>query len=287
MTARTSRTYDLGAHPRECLRRVCCPAGFLFPNLALEGRLDAVAAAGIRAVELWTRADRYRDLDVSRVSAQRVRSLSRERGLYVVSLGVHPPTDTAHVGTAVALAAELEAETVVIGCQGEGIAAALRALDPAFDLAARIGVRIAVHNHVNGLIRRASDLALLCERVDPEAGGIAFAPPHAVMAGEDPLDLIDHFGDRMLQLWLWDLWPGAGDARSWLAEVYGHGREQFPGRGVLPFHHYLNALRAGGWTPLCNFMPHGVQEWPAERTVRALRDSLAWLAAPEASARRE
>ena len=264
-------------------RRCCCPAGFLFPNPPLERRLDGVAASGIRGVELWARADRYRDLDVASVSAERVHRLCRDRGLTVVSLAAHPPTDTAHVRSAVDLAAELGAETVVIGCKGESVADALRDLRPAFAHAARVGVRIAVHNHVNGLIRDADDVGRLCAEVDPEAGGIAFAPTHAVMAGQDPLSLIDRFGDRMLQLWLWDLWPGAGDARSWLAEVYGHGREQLPGSGTLPFREYLTALRARGSGPLLNFMPHGVQEWPAKRTVEALRASLRWLLAREAS----
>ena len=264
--------------------RCCCPAGFLFPNLPLERRMGGVAAAGIGGVELWARADRYRDLDVASVSAERVQFLCRDRGLTVASLGAHPPTDTAHVRSAVNLAAELGAETVVIGCKGESVAEALRELRPAFAHAARVGVRIAVHNHVNGLIRDADDVEELCAEVDPAAGGSAFAPTHAVMAGQDPLDLIDRFGDRMLQLWLWDLWPGAGDARIWLEEVYGHGREQLPGSGTLPFREYLTALRARGSGPLLNFMPHGVQEWPAARTVEALRASLRWLASPEESA---
>ncbi|MCY4378087.1 MAG: sugar phosphate isomerase/epimerase [Spirochaetaceae bacterium] len=264
--------------------RYCCPAGFLFPNLPLEQRLDAVAAAGIGGVELWARADRYRDLDVTSVSAEHVNRLCRDRGLSVVSLGAHPPTDTAHVRSVVALAAELGAGTVVIGCRGESVGEALCELRPAFAHAARAGVRIAVHNHVNGLILDADDMARLCATVDPQAGGLAFAPTHAVMAGQDPMDLIDRFGDRMLQLWLWDLWPGAGEAPSWLAEVYGHGREQFPGSGTLPFRRYLTAPGGREPGPLLNFMPHGVQEWPAERTVRALRDSLRWLSAREARA---
>ena len=148
----------------DVMPRCCCPAGFLFPNLPLERRLDGVAASGIRGVELWARADRYRDLDVASVSAERVRRLCRDRGLTVVSLAAHPPTDTAHVRSAVDLAAELGAETVVIGCKGESVADALLDLRPAFAHAARVGVRIAVHNHVNGLIREADDMARSARR---------------------------------------------------------------------------------------------------------------------------
>jgi sugar phosphate isomerase/epimerase len=260
------------------LRQSCsCPPGFLFPNLDFEKRLDAVAEAGIRRVELWARTDRYADLDPNGAETEKVRAAVADRGLSIASLGAQTARDRGDVETALRLASELGAEIAVIGSKWNSLPVFLDHLDALRDTASECRVRLAVFNHVKGLLRTDAEMEMLCSRFDAEFVGLSLAPPHAAILGEDPMKLISRFGPRILQLWLWDLLPGVDHPSDWMEIVYTRGDEQLPGNGCLAFDRFVAALQQSDVAPQLNFLPHGVQEWPAEKTVKALRDSLEWL----------
>ncbi len=254
-----------------------CAPGFLFPNLEFQDRLDAVAATGIQRVELWARTDRYADLHPECDHPEKIRAALSQRGLSVSSLGAHTSRGRAEVEKALLLAAKIGAEIVVIGSKVDSLPGFLENLSKSEDLAENLGVRIAVFNHVKGLVQTRREMAILCSDTDAGFAGLSLAPPHAAILGEEPSELISTLGSRILQVWLWDLLPGVPNPAEWMEIVYTRGDEQFPGAGALPFADYLSSLLRLGLAPQLNFVPHGVQDWPAERTVEALRGSLEWL----------
>ncbi len=130
--------------------------------------------------------------------------------------------------------------------------------------AEELGVQIAIENHRNMVINTIASLRELVARVESPALGIAFAPIHVHMAGEDIAEAIHAVSGRIALFYAWDWGPTAD--KNWKDP-----QEQVPGSGVLDFHAMFRALNEIGYAePLCLFA-HGLEHERSADAIVALR----------------
>ena len=147
------------------------------------------------------------------------------------------------------------------------IRAAVEKLQPAFARAGEIGVKLAIENHVNGLLETPDGVRWLADAVRDPHVGIAFAPFHlpqdAALLGR----LVGELGERPFYFYAWQFGDGSGDLPP------AAQKRQLPGVGPLDFTPMLAALkrrRFSGWTSI--FMhptPRGTPLHPTPQRVSA------------------
>lgn len=138
------------------------------------------------------------------------------------------------------------------GLAGEALKTAVRKfaeeMKPHCELAAGLGMRIAIENHGNGLMETADSVRWLVEFA-PEAGlGIALAPYHLPQEESDLAQLIRDCGSHLSVFYAWQHGKGSSQAQPKDDELL-----QMPGRGSLDFGPLLGALREiafSGWTSI-------------------------------------
>lgn len=140
-------------------------------------------------------------------------------------------------------------------------------LKPAFDQAGALGVKLAIENHLNGLLEPPEALNMLVDAIPEKHVGVAFAPFHLP---QDPIllgKLVGDLGERLFYFYAWQHGDGSGNLPP---DVQ---KKQMPGIGPLDFKPMLAALkriRFNGWTSI--FMhptPRGSPLHPTPREVSA------------------
>lgn len=142
-------------------------------------------------------------------------------------------------------------------------------LRPAFDKAGEFGVKIAIENHLNGLLEPPEGMSVLMDVIRDSHVGIAFAPFHLpqnpVLLGK----LVGDLGERLLYYYAWQRGDGSGEIPL---EVQ---KNQLPGVGPLDFTPMLAALkriRFQGWTSI--FMHPTPRGAPLHPTIGAVTAQL-------------
>jgi len=156
------------------------------------------------------------------------------------------------------------------------ISAQVERLKPAFDKAGEIGVKLAIENHLNGVLEPPESLNMLMDAIPEKHIGVAFAPFHLP---QDPVllgKLVGDLGDRLLYFYAWQYGDGSGNIPP------PQQKKQLPGVGPLDFKPMLAALkrhRFNGWTSI--FMhptPRGSPLHPtAEATTAEINRARAFL----------
>ena len=150
------------------------------------------------------------------------------------------------------------AQVIVTGAKGpKGLAGAeLKAavrkfadeLKPHCEIAANLGMRIAIENHGNGLMETADSVRWLVEFAPPAGMGIALAPYHLPQEESDLAQLIRDCGSHLAVFYGWQHGKGSMQAQPKTDELL-----QMPGRGSLDFGPLVAALREiafNGWTSI-------------------------------------
>ncbi len=167
--------------------------------------------------------------------------------------------------------AALGGQTLVRGSGPEDMTVAdfARAFMPFVRRAEELGVQIGIENHRGSVINSVASMRELLARVESPALGIAFAPIHVHIAGEDIAEAIHAVADRIALCYAWDWGPTAD--KNWKDP-----QEQVPGTGVIDFHAMFRALHEIGYRdPLCLFA-HGLEYERSEDAVVALRSGRAY-----------
>src|SRR5258706_3772238 len=76
-------------------------------------------------------------------------------------------------------------------------------LKPAFDKAGELGVKLAIENHLNGLLEPPESLKMLVDLIPDQHVGVAFAPFHLP---QDPVllgKLVGDLGERLTHFYAW------------------------------------------------------------------------------------
>ena len=142
-----------------------------------------------------------------------------------------------------------------------GIRAQVRALKPIITKAGELNVKLAIENHLGGLLASPDSLKILVEELPEKHIGIAFAPYHLPQDPELLGRLVGDLGDRILYFYAWQHGDGSGDIAPAMQ------RKQLPGVGSLDFKPMLAALkrnRFNGWTSI--FMHPSPRGAPLEPT---------------------
>jgi sugar phosphate isomerase/epimerase len=155
--------------------------------------------------------------------------------------------------------------------RGDDLRRAIRAsaekLKPIIAVAGELGVKLAIENHLNGLLEPPESLNLLVDAIPDRHVGVAFAPFHLP---QDPAllgRLVGDLGERLFYFYAWQYGDGSGDLPP------ARQKRQLPGVGPLDFRPMLAALkrnRFDGWTSI--FMhptPRGSPLHPAVSDVTA------------------
>lgn len=128
-----------------------------------------------------------------------------------------------------------------------GIRVQVEKLKPIIGKAGELGVKLAIENHLNGLLEPPESLNILMEEIPEKHVGVAFAPFHlpqdAALLGR----LVGDLGDRLLYYYAWQYGDGSGNLPP------AAQKKQLPGVGPLDFKPMLAALkrhRFNGWTSI-------------------------------------
>ena len=129
----------------------------------------------------------------------------------------------------------------------KAIRAAVEKMKPAIDKAGSLGVKLAIENHLNGLLEPPESLNMLADALPDKHVGIAFAPFHLP---QDPVllgKLVGDLGEKLFYYYAWQNGDGSGNIPP---DVQ---KKQLPGVGPLDFKPMLAALkrnRFNGWTSI-------------------------------------
>ena len=148
-----------------------------------------------------------------------------------------------------------------------GIRASAEKLKPIIAVAGELGVKLAIENHLNGLLEPPESLNMLMDAIPEKHVGVALAPFHLP---QDPIllgKLVGDLGGRLFYYYAWQYGDGSGDLAP------SKQKRQLPGVGPLDFKPMLAALKRNkfaGWTSI--FMhpsPRGsaLHSTPKEVTV--------------------
>lgn len=148
-----------------------------------------------------------------------------------------------------------------------GIRASVEKLKPIIAIAGELGVKLAIENHLNGLLEPPESLNMLADATPEKHVGISFAPFHLP---QDPAllgRLVGDLGEKLFYFYAWQHGDGSGNIPP---EAQ---RKQLPGVGPLDFKPMLAALKRhnfNGWTAI--FMhptPRGSPQHPTVPEVSA------------------
>jgi sugar phosphate isomerase/epimerase len=157
-----------------------------------------------------------------------------------------------------------------------GIRASAEKLKPVIARAGELGVKLAIENHLNGLLEPPESLNMLVDAIPDKHVGVAFAPFHLP---QDPMllgRLVGDLGERLLYYYAWQYGDGSGNLPP------PQQKKQLPGVGPLDFKPMLAALKRNkfnGWTSIfMHATPRGSPLHPTVAEVSAqLNGSRAYL----------
>lgn len=229
---------------------------YSFRELPLAGALDAIAAAGIRHVELWL--PHSRDVESTRAELARL-------GLraVAVSAGTVGDPDDAVFLRAAELALATDARAVVV-CAAPGRLPRLAgALDPRLSLC--------LENHWNQRVARAPHV--MRELAAVPRGRACLDTGHALAVGADPAAFARRLGSLLGHVHLKDAPRGSvllGLADARLRRRLGRPPAPvFPGRGALDLGALARTLQAAGYAGAVSVEYEGEDPAPAVAALAA------------------
>ncbi len=251
-------------------------SSLLFAGYDRGTMLEALRAIGILAVDLWSIPGWAEHVRLDSDDPAAIVGELQPKGLRPCALSLYT-SDPERLRRGVEFAAKLGAPMVVNGIVGRDWDEFATFLRPALDAAAQTGVRLAIENHTDTLLDSSDRIAEFCRRFPADLVGIAFAPPHAWVVGERPNELVHQFADRFLLVYLWDVAPQNRGLAWWRKYWHAFPEAQFPGKGVLDFIAFADALRVTGCRAQQVICLHGTESWSVEQLQRHLQQATAFL----------
>jgi sugar phosphate isomerase/epimerase len=198
----------------------------------------------------------------------------------------------------VQFAHDLGIDTVIFDCEANYPEFVSSFLPPLVESAERLGVRIAVENHLTvpftedfesgGQHNEAArwdegvdslaQIKRLVRDIDHPNLGVCLAPPHLWVMGETITEAITFLAERkrLFYYYVWDV------DRSYRHGVdglnFGPGENQLPRPdGTLDHAVLLGALKRVGYSGAASLKCHGTHGWPLEKVTEQLRSSDAYI----------
>lgn len=241
--------------------------------------LQAMKEVGIGEIDLWSIPNWAEHVKLDADDPEEIANEVQGAGLQVCALSLYT-SDPQRLRLGLEFAAKLGAPMVVNGTRGQSWDELAEFLRPALEVAERTGVKLALENHTDTLLDSSDRIEELCRRFPADLVGIAFAPPHCVVIGERPNDIVHRFADRILLLYLWDVSPRNRGLAWWRKHWHEFPEEQFPGSGIVDFQALADAIRITGYKGKLVICLHGTESWGVEKLkmhLKACREYLRHL----------
>lgn len=266
-----------------------------YHDYSLDSALGELAGLGFTHVNLWSSRGPLAHHVNPGDDVTAIRRLLRTHGMTPTGLTIYGQ-DQAGLRRRIELAAELGIDTVIFDCEADFsdfVGSLLPGLLPSCE---RLGVRIAVENHLTvpftedfeqgghegdrwaeGVDTFAQIKRLLAD-VDSPYLGVCVAPPHLWVMNETVSEVITYLAERkrLFYYYVWDI------DRRYRRGVdglnFGPGEGQLPrldatlDHGVLLRH--LSAVQYEG---VASLKCHGTAGWPLEYVTAQLRESAGFV----------
>ena len=219
--------------------------------------LPEVAKVSAEAIDIWPRRHANHREQVEEMGHERFLQLLTEQGVQLgivtrFDLGPYALQDEMRV------VRKLGGRLIVTGA-GRGVGDSVKekvrsfveSMKPHVELAAELGLVIAIENHANSLIDTADSIRYFAEAAPEKHLGIALAPYHLPQDERMLATLIEDLDSRLALFYAWQHGMGCMSEQPKEQEML-----QLPGRGPLDFTPLLAALRKIGYTGWTEIFMH-------------------------------
>jgi sugar phosphate isomerase/epimerase len=266
-----------------------------YHDFPFEVAIAELAGLGFCEVNLWSSADPLASHVNPGDDPSAILAVLERYGVKPCGLTMYGKDQDAMLER-IAFAADLGIDTVVFDCEANYTDFVGSFLPPLVDEAARLGVRIAVENHLTVPFRQdfeaggnederwdegvdsLAQIKRLVTDLDHPNLGVCVAPPHLWVMGESISETVTFLAERkkLFYYYLWDV--DRAYRRGIDGLNFGPGERQLPRPdGALDHAVPLGALKRVGYDGPVSLKCHGTHGWSLERVTEQLRAADTYL----------
>lgn len=266
-----------------------------YHDYALSDALRELAGLGFREVNLWSSAHPLAAHVNPGDDVGEIKRLLEQHGMTACGLTMYGKTQDEMLER-IHFAAELGIDTVIFDCEANYSDFVATFLPPLVQAAERVGVRIAVENHLTvpfnadfehgvGEERRwdegvdsLSQIKRLVKDIDHPNLGVCLAPPHLWVMGETISEAITFLAERK-RLYYYYIWDVDRAYRHGVDGLnFGPGEKQLPRPdGAIDHAIPLATLKRVGYTGAASLKCHGTHGWSLEKVTAELGKADAYV----------
>lgn len=266
-----------------------------YHDYPLEDAVRELAGLGFTEVNLWTSAAPLARHVNPGDDPQQILSVLDKYGVKPCGLTMYGKTQDEMLER-IHFAADLGIDTVIFDCEANYPDFVSKFLPPLVETGAKLGVRIAVENHLtvpfnenfeegHGEEQRwdegvdtLAQIKRLVADIDHPNLGVCLAPPHLWVMGETISDAITFLAERkrLFYYYIWDIDRAYKHGVDGLN--FGPGENQLPRPdGTLDHAVPLSTLKRVGYSGPASLKCHGTHGWKLDYITEQLRASDAYI----------
>jgi len=264
-----------------------------YHDFDLEQSVAELAGLGFTEVNLWTSAAPLAHHVNPGDDPGKIRAVLEKHGMKPCGLTMYGKTQDEMLER-IQLAHDLGIDTVIFDCEANYADFVSSFLPPLVEAGERLGVRIAVENHLTvpfsedfesgGVhneekrwdegVDSLAQIKRLVRDIDHPNLGVCLAPPHLWVMGETIGEAITFLAERkrLFYYYIWDIDRAYRHGVDGLN--FGPGEKQLPRPdGTLDHAVLLGTLKRVGYTGAASLKCHGTQGWSLEKVTSHLQAS--------------
>lgn len=266
-----------------------------YHDFSLETSVAELAGLGFKEINLWTSAQPLAHHVNPGDDTAAIKKILDKYDVKACGLTMYGKNQDEMLER-IQLAADLDIDTIIFDCEANYPDFVGKFLPPLVEAAAKVGVRIAVENHLTvpfsadfesgGNEDRRWDegvdtfaqIKRLIRDIDHPNVGVCVAPPHLWVMGETISEVLTFLAERkrLFYYYIWDIDRAYRHGVDGLN--FGPGDQQLPRPdGTLDHAVPLGLLKRLGYTGAASVKCHGTAEWPLEKVTEKLRASDAYV----------
>jgi sugar phosphate isomerase/epimerase len=266
-----------------------------YHDYPLETALDELRQLGFKEVNLWTSAAPLARHVTPGDDTGKIKEALKKVDMRACGLTMYGKSQDEMLER-IQLAHDLDIDTVIFDCEANYSDFVSTFLPPLIDFAAKLGVRIAVENHLtvpfsedfesggnedrrwDEGVDSLAQIKRLVTDIDHPNLGVCVAPPHLWVMGETISEVIMFLAERkrLFYYYVWDVDRAYRHGVDGLD--FGPGEKQLPRpNGTLDHSVLFEALDRVGYTGPASLKCHGTHGWSLEKVTAELRASDAYV----------
>lgn len=260
-----------------------------YHDFGLEESIRELAGLGFTEVNLWSSATPLAHHVNPGDDPSKILNILDKYGVKPCGLTMYGKTQDEMLER-IHFAHDLGIDVVVFDCEANYPDFVSSFLPPLVELGERLGVRVAVENHLtvpfsadfeSGVgeekrwdegVDTLAQIKRLVSDIDHPNLGVCLAPPHLWVVGDSVSEAITYLAERkrLFYYYIWDIDRGYEKGVDGLD--FGPGEEQLPRpNGTLDHAVPLGTLKRVGYTGAASLKCHGTQEWPLQYITTQLK----------------